>query len=117
MNTASIDGLNSFSSLVTLNAARLNTDAWMFNAGTGKSTTVWHIIHSRVARDARVLVTCIRNQAVDAVSQKVDSFGVLVRAFARGRFLAMFVISKKLGSSRTRRIQNIPCNRGPNITK
>lgn len=48
-------------------------------SGTGKSTTIWHIINSRVARDSRVLVTCTRNQAVDAVSQKVASLGVLVR--------------------------------------
>lgn len=46
--------------------------------GTGKSTTIWHIINSRVAPDARTLVTCTRNQAVDAVTQKVATFGVLV---------------------------------------
>ncbi|CAM9700327.1 unnamed protein product, partial [Sphacelaria rigidula] len=46
--------------------------------GTGKSTTIWHIINSRVAHGARTLVTCTRNQAIDAVTRKVESFGVLV---------------------------------------
>ncbi|CAM9967678.1 unnamed protein product, partial [Ascophyllum nodosum] len=46
--------------------------------GTGKSTTIYHIIDARVAKDARVLVTSIRNQAVDAVVAKVAAFGVLV---------------------------------------
>lgn len=47
--------------------------------GTGKSTTIWHVIDARVAPEARVLVTCTRNQAVDAVTEKLESFGVLVR--------------------------------------
>lgn len=55
-------------------------------SGTGKSTTIWHVINSRVAPDARVLVTCTRNQAVDAVAQKVASFGVLVRKDTRVSF-------------------------------
>lgn len=46
--------------------------------GTGKSTTIFHVIQSRVQQDARVLITSIRNQAIDAVTEKVDSFGVLV---------------------------------------
>lgn len=50
----------------------------LFHAGTGKSTTIWHVINSRVASDARVLVTSIRNQAIDAVTRKVESFGILV---------------------------------------
>lgn len=48
-------------------------------AGTGTSTTIWHIIDARVAPEGRVLVTCTRNQAVDAVTEKLASFGVLVR--------------------------------------
>lgn len=47
--------------------------------GTGKSTTIWHLINARVDPEARVLVTCTRNQAVDAVTEKVESLGVLVR--------------------------------------
>ena len=47
-------------------------------AGTGKSTTIFHVIDSRVRQDARVLVTSTRNQAVDAVTEKVHTFGVLV---------------------------------------
>ncbi|CAM9344675.1 unnamed protein product [Ectocarpus sp. 12 AP-2014] len=46
--------------------------------GTGKSTTIYHIIESRIRAEGRVLITSIRNQAVDAVTEKVDSFGVLV---------------------------------------
>jgi superfamily I DNA/RNA helicase len=46
--------------------------------GTGKSTTIWHIINSRLAPKSQCLVTCTRNQAIDAVVNKVASFGVLV---------------------------------------
>ncbi|CAM9848093.1 unnamed protein product [Ectocarpus fasciculatus] len=46
--------------------------------GTGKSTTIYHVIESRIRAEGRVLITSIRNQAVDAVTEKVDSFGVLV---------------------------------------
>ncbi|CAM9548406.1 unnamed protein product, partial [Choristocarpus tenellus] len=46
--------------------------------GTGKSTTIWHILNTKVKEDARVIVTCTRNQAIDAVVGKVSSFGVLV---------------------------------------
>lgn len=50
-----------------------------FFPGTGKSTTIFHVIESRIRAEGRVLITSIRNQAVDAVTEKVDSFGVLVR--------------------------------------
>ncbi|CAM9230500.1 unnamed protein product, partial [Ascophyllum nodosum] len=46
--------------------------------GTGKSTTIHHIIDARVAKGSRVLVTSIRNQAIDAVTPKLAAFGVLV---------------------------------------
>ncbi|CAM9392503.1 unnamed protein product, partial [Ectocarpus sp. 12 AP-2014] len=39
--------------------------------GTGKSTTIYHIIESRIRAEGRVLITSIRNQAVDAVTEKV----------------------------------------------
>ena len=52
--------------------------------GTGKSTTIYHVIESRVQKDARVLITSIRNQAIDAVTEKVDSFGVLVSCVVLG---------------------------------
>ena len=45
---------------------------------SGKSTTIWHLINSRVAPDRKCLVTCSRNQAVNAVVEKVASFGCLV---------------------------------------
>lgn len=51
----------------------------IFPTGTGKSTTIWHIINSRVNPSARILVTCTRNQAVDSITPKVATFGVLVR--------------------------------------
>lgn len=47
-------------------------------SGTGKSTTIFHIIDSRVHQDARVLLTSTRNQAVEAVTEKVHTLGVLV---------------------------------------
>eukprot|EP00903_Cladosiphon_okamuranus_P010260 g9714.t1 len=46
--------------------------------GTGKSTTIYHVIKSRVQKGARVLITSIRNQAIDAVTGKVVALGVLV---------------------------------------
>jgi hypothetical protein len=46
--------------------------------GTGKSTTIWHIINSRLQNNAQCLVTCTRNQAVDSAVLKIASFGVLV---------------------------------------
>ena len=45
---------------------------------SGKSTTIWHLINSRVTPDNKCLVTCSRNQAVNAVVEKVASFGCLV---------------------------------------
>ena len=47
-------------------------------SGTGKSTTIFHIIDSRVRQNARVLLTSTRNQAVEAVTEKVHTLGVLV---------------------------------------
>ena len=46
--------------------------------GTGKSTTIWHIINTRLKPAAQCLVTCTRNQAVNAIATKIESFGVLV---------------------------------------
>ncbi|KAJ2997509.1 hypothetical protein HDV02_005470 [Globomyces sp. JEL0801] len=46
--------------------------------GTGKSTTIWHIINSRLAPNSQCLITCSRNQAVNAAVEKVASFGVVV---------------------------------------
>lgn len=54
-----------------------------FCPGTGKSTTIYHVIESRIRAEGRVLITSIRNQAVDAVTEKVDSFGVLVRGHVK----------------------------------
>ncbi|PRW58176.1 DNA helicase [Chlorella sorokiniana] len=48
--------------------------------GTGKSTTIFHLIDAGVQPDAQVLVTCTRNQAVDSVVDKVARLegGILV---------------------------------------
>ncbi|CAM9890696.1 unnamed protein product, partial [Sphacelaria rigidula] len=68
--------------------------------GTGKSTTIWHVINSRVASEGRTMVTCTRNQAIDAVTRKVESFGVLVfGAEARlGEYASGFTISGRMKS-------------------
>jgi hypothetical protein len=39
--------------------------------GTGKSTTIFHLIASRTDPGLKVLVTCTRNQAINAVAAKV----------------------------------------------
>lgn len=41
--------------------------------GTGKSTTIFHIIASRIPKGRRVLVTCSRNVAVESITQKIAS--------------------------------------------
>eukprot|EP00798_Chlamydomonas_sp_ICE-L_P003366 gene3366-13398_t len=46
--------------------------------GTGKSTTIYHIVASRVKKGNKALVTCTRNQAVNAVVEKVNGFGCVV---------------------------------------
>jgi hypothetical protein len=40
--------------------------------GTGKSTTIFHIVNSRLPPGARVLVTCSRNVAVESLAQKLS---------------------------------------------
>lgn len=47
-------------------------------SGTGKSTTIYHVIDARVRKNVKVLVTSTRNQAVDAVTEKIHPLGVLV---------------------------------------
>jgi len=46
--------------------------------GTGKSTTIWHILNSCCSKTSKCLITCTRNQAVNAVVSKIASLGVLV---------------------------------------
>jgi len=41
--------------------------------GTGKSTTIFHIITCRVPVGAKVLVTCSRNVAVESIAQKLQT--------------------------------------------
>eukprot|EP00041_Stephanoeca_diplocostata_P019945 m.437112 g.437112 ORF g.437112 m.437112 type:complete len:758 (-) comp21431_c0_seq1:838-3111(-) len=38
--------------------------------GTGKSTTIFHIITSRLPSDHVALATCVQNKAIDAISEK-----------------------------------------------
>eukprot|EP00798_Chlamydomonas_sp_ICE-L_P002071 gene2071-18255_t len=48
------------------------------NLRPGKSTTIYHIVDSRVKEGNKTLVTCTRNQAVNAVVEKVKDFGCVV---------------------------------------
>ncbi|KAK3263029.1 hypothetical protein CYMTET_28145 [Cymbomonas tetramitiformis] len=41
--------------------------------GTGKSSTIYHIIHSRIPPGKSVLVTCARNKAVNSMVDKLRS--------------------------------------------
>ena len=43
--------------------------------GTGKSTTILGIVRARVPEGRRACVTCVTNQAVDAVASKLDGAG------------------------------------------
>jgi AAA domain len=48
--------------------------------GTGKSTTIFHKIETCVQPDRKVLVTCARDQAVDAITDKLIPLNPLVSA-------------------------------------
>lgn len=39
--------------------------------GTGKSTTIFHVLSARLPRGALAVVTCVTNQAIDAVAEKL----------------------------------------------
>ncbi|KAH8052912.1 hypothetical protein JL720_14848 [Aureococcus anophagefferens] len=49
--------------------------------GTGKSTTILGIVRARVPEGRRACVTCVTNQAVDAVASKLDGAGETFVAF------------------------------------
>ncbi|KAL4439787.1 hypothetical protein ABPG75_002788 [Micractinium tetrahymenae] len=51
--------------------------------GTGKSTTIFHIVEGRVQPGAQVLVTATRNQAIDAVVSKLSCVEGSVLVFGR----------------------------------
>ena len=74
--------------------------------GSGKSTTIWHIINSRLADDKRCWVTCSRNQAVDAIAGKVSSFPCLV-----------FGNEKRLGSDAKKLTMNGQLERDPGLLR
>lgn len=40
--------------------------------GTGKSTTIFHILSTRLASGALAIVTCVTNQAIDAIAEKLQ---------------------------------------------
>lgn len=40
--------------------------------GTGKSTTIFHVLSSRMPWGSASVVTCVTNQAIDAVAQKLS---------------------------------------------
>ncbi|CAJ1397165.1 unnamed protein product [Effrenium voratum] len=41
--------------------------------GTGKSTTIFHILNNRLPAAAAAVVTCVTNQAIDAVAEKLST--------------------------------------------
>ena len=49
--------------------------------GTGKSTTIFHIVNSKVPADGVVLITCSRNVAVESIAQKLAEFGDTMLVF------------------------------------
>eukprot|EP00405_Crypthecodinium_cohnii_P032678 CAMPEP_0206517018 /NCGR_PEP_ID=MMETSP0324_2-20121206/63710_1 /ASSEMBLY_ACC=CAM_ASM_000836 /TAXON_ID=2866 /ORGANISM="Crypthecodinium cohnii, Strain Seligo" /LENGTH=917 /DNA_ID=CAMNT_0054010057 /DNA_START=27 /DNA_END=2780 /DNA_ORIENTATION=+ len=40
--------------------------------GTGKSTTIFHILASKLLKNTVAVVTCVTNQAIDAVAEKLE---------------------------------------------
>ncbi|KAL4859072.1 DNA-binding protein SMUBP-2 [Chlorella vulgaris] len=74
--------------------------------GTGKSTTIFHIIESRVQKRAKVLVTCSRNQAVDAVVGKL--------ALVEGELL-VFGREERLGETAKRFTLDARISRDPTV--
>jgi hypothetical protein len=47
------------------------------STGTGKSTVIFHLVHSFIPLDYLTLATCVQNKAVDAIASKLASDGLL----------------------------------------
>eukprot|EP00039_Didymoeca_costata_P019562 m.338028 g.338028 ORF g.338028 m.338028 type:complete len:751 (-) comp18294_c0_seq1:152-2404(-) len=54
-----------------LKGLRYNIEAIQGPPGTGKSTTIFHLVSSRLPEDEVALVTCVQNKAVEAVVEKL----------------------------------------------
>ena len=44
--------------------------------GTGKSTTIFHILSTRLPDDHKAIVTCVQNKAVDSIVEKLRTTGL-----------------------------------------
>jgi len=73
--------------------------------GTGKSTTIHHIISSRIPVGARVLVTCSRNVAVEALAQKLELWGE--------DGLVVFGNALRMGETARKHLLDAKCGRQP----
>ena len=54
--------------------------------GTGKSTTIFHVLCARLPAGAAAVVTCVTNQAIDAVAEKLS------KAHEKGHLLRILVL-------------------------
>ena len=54
--------------------------------GTGKSTTIFHVLSARLPVGAAAVVTCVTNQAIDAVAEKLS------KAHEQGHLLRILVL-------------------------
>ena len=54
--------------------------------GTGKSTTIFHVLSARLPVGAAAVVTCVTNQAIDAVAEKLS------KAHEHGHLLRILVL-------------------------
>lgn len=73
--------------------------------GTGKSTTILYLIQARTPPSAKVLVTCTRNQAINAVAEKLASVEGGIIAFGNERCLREAAKRYTL----SRRVEADPC--------
>jgi hypothetical protein len=44
--------------------------------GTGKSTTIFHILSTRLPDDHKAIVTCVQNRAIDSIVEKLRTTGM-----------------------------------------
>lgn len=54
-----------------VNALQCSIEGIQGPPGTGKSTTIFHILNSRVPKDKVAIVTCVQNKAVDSIAEKL----------------------------------------------
>jgi len=77
--------------------------------GTGKSTTIFHIIYSRIPVGARVLVTCSRNVAVESIVQKLE------QCTNNGERLVVFGNEARIGDTSKKHLLRAKCQRLPRV--